>query len=151
MNRSDYKAQRTKRRFKRPKNTNHTHAHKQARKATRRARRHQKQATTHKHAGSKATNPQTLFQALCLPGSPTRERDLRPPLPNNNLPPNYFPSGGFGFLLYCPRLAAASCCVFTLWHGGHNHCRLLSSSVPPRLWLTMWSSSSGSPVPHLAH
>ena len=67
------------------------------------------------------------------------------------LPPNYFPSGGLGFRLYCPRLAAASCCVLTLWHGGHNHCRLSSSSVPPRLWLTMWSSSSGSPVPHLAH
>src|SRR5699024_5361926 len=64
-------------------------------------------------------------------------------------PAYFFPSGGFGFRRYLSRYDSLR--VFTLWHGGHSHCRLLSSSVPPRLWLTMWSSSSGSPSPQCAH
>src|SRR5699024_4387314 len=63
--------------------------------------------------------------------------------------PSYFPSGGFGFRRYLSRYDSLR--VFTLWHGGHNHCRLLSSSVPPRAWLMMWSSSKGSPSPQCAH
>src|SRR5699024_11137342 len=65
------------------------------------------------------------------------------------LPLNYFPSGGLGFRRYLSRYDSLR--VFTLWHGGHNHCRLLSSSVPPRAWLMMWSSSKGSPSPQCAH
>ena len=64
-------------------------------------------------------------------------------------PAYFFPSGGLGFRLYLSRYDSLR--VFTLWHGGHNHCRLLSSSVPPRAWLMMWSSSKGSPSPQCAH
>src|SRR5699024_11964612 len=67
MNCSTSKARRDIRRFKRFKNANHPHARKQARKAASSAPSPRKRATTHKHAGSKATNPQTLFRALCLP------------------------------------------------------------------------------------
>src|SRR5699024_7622072 len=118
-------------------------------KAARHAYRRRKQATTHKHAGSKATNPNTLFQALCLRRPFTRERVKPPPLFEIILPLNYFPSGGFGFRRYLSRYDSLR--VFTLWHGGHNHCRLLNSSVPPLARLMMWSSSKGSPSPQCAH
>src|SRR5699024_4318475 len=56
-----------------------------------------KQATTHKHAGSKATNPQTLFQALCLRRPFTRERVKPPPLFEIILPGLLFPERRFWF------------------------------------------------------
>src|SRR5699024_9054650 len=49
-------------------------------KAARHAYRRRKQATTHKHAGSRATNPNTLFQALCLRRPFWEERVKPPPL-----------------------------------------------------------------------
>ena len=64
----------------------------------------------------------------------------------NFLPPNYFPSGGFGFRLYCPRLAAASCCVFTLWHGGQTAIRFSGELLPPLATFSMWSTSVASCV-----
>ena len=53
-----------------------------------------------------------------------------PPPCSGFILPGYFPSGGLGARLYRERYASLR--VFTLWHGGHNHCRLVSSSVPPR-------------------
>ena len=64
-------------------------------------------------------------------------------------PAYFFPSGGFGLRRYLSRYDSLR--VFALWHGEHNHCRLLNSSVPPRAWLMMWSSSKGSPSPQCAH
>src|SRR5699024_5285848 len=63
-NKETIKTRRDIRRFKRFKNANHPHICTTRYKAASSAPSPRKQATTHKHAGSKATNPQTLFRAL---------------------------------------------------------------------------------------
>ena len=77
------------RRFKRPKNANHTHMYTTHYKAASSAPSPRKQAATRKRAGSKATNPQTLFQALCLRVPLARERVKSPPLFGIILPLNF--------------------------------------------------------------
>ena len=144
-NKEHHKAQRSKWRFKRPKNTNHTHARKQARKAARSAHNPQKQANTQEQ---KLQTLKIFLALYAFVGRFQRLGDLPPPCSGFILP-GYFPSGGLGARLYRERYASLR--VFTLWHEGHNHCRLFSSSVPPRLTLMMWSSSSGSPSPQCAH
>ena len=64
----------------------------------------------------------------------------------NILPLNYFPNGGLGFRLYCPRRAAASRCVFALWHGWQTAIRFSGELLPPLATFSIWSTSVASCV-----
>ena len=101
------------------------------------------------HTFAQVQKLQTLTRFLglyALRGRDGRGGPVRVPLLDFILPLNYFPNGGLGVRLYCPRRAAASCCVFALWHGWQTAIRFSGELLPPLATFSMWSTSVASCV-----